>query len=412
MSKKSFAASILGAAFGIGLCVSGAFAGETVKIALIDPMSGPFAVVGQNIVKTFQFGAEKASKENKAGLSYEIGTFDNKGSPQETISLLNTAIDQGYRYVTQGLGTALAMAIVDFLNKYNERNPGKEVLFLDYAAADPDLTGAKCSYWHFRFEADTSTKMVALTSYIKDRPEIKKVYLLNQNYAHGQQFAKYATKYLAQTRPDIEIVGEDLVPIGQVKDFAPYMAKVKAAGADAVMSGNWGPDLSLMIKAAKESGLGVTFFTPQAMGVGNATAIGAAGEGKVKTAYPSNPNVPGEMGALVKEFKARFNEDYAMPQPYQLFKLMNAATEKAGSAEPIKVAKALEGLTVKSFNGDITMRADDHQIQQGLYISTWAKPDDKNSYNVENTGFTWAIEKFYDPASVSTPNACTMKRPN
>ena len=58
--------------------------------------------------------------------------------------------------------------------KHNARNPGKEVLFLNYAAVDPDLTNSKCSYWHFRLDADTSMKMEALTTYMKDLPEVKR----------------------------------------------------------------------------------------------------------------------------------------------------------------------------------------------------------------------------------------------
>ena len=84
-------------------------------------------------------------------------------------------MDQGARYVVQGNGSGPALAIMDALEKHNARNPGKEVLFLNYAAVDPDLTNSKCSYWHFRLDADTSMKMEALTTYMKDPPEVKKV---------------------------------------------------------------------------------------------------------------------------------------------------------------------------------------------------------------------------------------------
>ena len=42
-----------------------------------------------------------------------------------------------------------------------------------------------------------------------------------------------------------------------MKDFAPYVAKIKASGADTVITGNWGNDLSLLVKAAKDAGLKV-----------------------------------------------------------------------------------------------------------------------------------------------------------
>jgi Periplasmic binding protein len=259
----NFTKHVLGTVCGVMLMTGAAWAqkGETVKIAWIDPLSGPFANIGQNSLKTFQFMAEKVNANNPAGVKFEIVSFDNKASPQESLTVLKAAIDQGIRFVTQGNGSGAAGAIIDAINKHNERNPGKEVVFFNNAAVDPDLTNSKCSFWHFRFDADTSMKMEALTSYMKDEKNVKKVYIIGQNYAHGHQVAKFFKEALARKRPDVQIVGEDLHPIGQVKDFAPYIAKIKASGADSVVTGNWGTDLSLLIKAAKDAGLEAMFYT-------------------------------------------------------------------------------------------------------------------------------------------------------
>ena len=165
-------------------------------------------------------------------------------------------MDQGIHYVTQGNGSSVAGALIDAINKHNERNPGQEIVFFNNAAVDPDFTNSKCSFWHFRFDADTSMKMEAYTSYMKDEKNIKKVYLINQNYSHGHQVAKYFKEALSRKRPDVQVVGEDLHPLGQTRDFAPYIAKIKASGADSVVTGNWGADLSLLIKAAKDAGPG------------------------------------------------------------------------------------------------------------------------------------------------------------
>ena len=255
---KTVAACALVAASG----ASFAQKGETVKIAWLDPLSGLMAAVGTNQLKTYQFLAEEFNKKNVAGVKFEIIGIDNKLSPQETTSALRSAMDQGARYVVQGNGSGPALAIIDAIEKHNERNKGKEVLYLNYAAVDPDLTNSKCSYWHFRFDADTSMKMEAMSSFIKDLPDVKKVFLLNQNYSHGVQVAKYAKENLARKRPDVQIVGEDLHPLAQVRDFSPYIAKIKQSGADTVITGNWGSDLSLLVKAANDAGLNnVKFYT-------------------------------------------------------------------------------------------------------------------------------------------------------
>lgn len=395
-------------------CVGGAFAqsGETVKIAFIDPLSGPFANVGQNQLKSWQFVAEHFSgAKNPAGVTFEVTGFDNKGSPQESLNSLKAAIDQGFRYVTQGNGSGAAMAISDAVAKYNERNPGKEVMYLNYAAVDPALTNEKCEYWHFRLDADTTMKMEALTTFMKDQPKVKKVFLLNQNYSHGQQVSRYFKEDIARKRPDVKIVGDDLHPIGQVKDFAPYVAKIKQSGADAIVTGNWGADLTLFVKALNDAGLKIPMYTYYAGVTGTPTALAAGGDSEVYVIAYGHSNHGGEIGKMEADFKKKFNDDFYTFATYNGIELMGAAIAKAKSTNPLKVAAALEGLTVKSFAGDVTMRKSDHQLQQSMFVTKWQKVDKKNPYSVENTGYTFALVKQMDAYVASTPTSCQMKRP-
>jgi len=212
---------------------------QAVRMAYVDPLSGAFANTGEHGLKHFQFTADEINRKGLAGaFKVEIVGFDNRVSPQETLNQLKKIIDGGIRYVIQGQSSAVALALGDAIEKHNERNPGREILYLNYAAVDPDLTNSKCSYWHFRFDANSDMKMEALTTFLAQNKDIKKVYLINQNYSFGQAVARAAKADLARKRPDIQIVGEDLHPLGQVKDFAPYVAKMKAAGADTVITGN------------------------------------------------------------------------------------------------------------------------------------------------------------------------------
>ncbi len=396
-------------------CASGAWAqkGETVKIGWIDPLSGLMAAVGTNQLKTFQLMAEEFNRKNASGVKFEIIPLDNKLSPQETTAVLRSAMDQGARYVVQGNGSGPALAIMDALEKHNARNKGKEVVYLNYAAVDPDLTNSKCSYWHFRLDADTSMKMEALTTYMKDVPEVKKVYLINQNYSHGQQVSKYAKEMLKAKRPDVQVVGDDFAPLAQVRDFAPYIAKIKQSGADTVITGNWGSDLSLLLKAANDAGLNnVKFYTYYAFGSGSPTAMGAASDGKVYTVGYGHYNMGGAIQPLMAEFKKKMNDDLTQSSIYHVFALLDAAFVKTGGTDPVKVAAALEGMKLKSFNGEVEMRKTDHQLQQGLYITRWEKAGGKNPYDAENTGYTFAPVKYYEPYVASTPTSCQMKRPS
>ena len=411
VSKRTFGVSL---ATLLTLNASLAFAqsGETVKIAVIDPLSGPAASAGSNVLHIFQFLGERLSgKGNPAGVKYEIVAFDNKMSPQDTLSALKAASDQGIRYVTQGVGSGAGLALIDALNKYNERNPGKEILYLNHNAADPSMTNEKCSFWHFRFEPDVSMKMEVMSSSIKDNAAVKKVYLINQNYSAGQQVEKYAKEMVARKRPDVQIVGDDLHPIAQVKDFSPYVAKIKQSGADTVITGNWGSDISLLFKASKEAGLDVNFYTYYAGSPGAPSLLGDYGLGKVKYSGSMYTNMPGEASKIRRDFEAKYKEDFTIPAAIHLYSMLGEAMAKAKSTDPVKVAKAMEGMTVKTVTGDVTMRAADHQLQLPLYMVSWAKVDKQNPDAREGTGNTWVGEKRYEAYVSSTPTTCQMKRP-
>ena len=411
--RRTVLALALGAALTAGAGSALAQKGETVKVAWIDALTGLTAATGQNQLRSFQFLAERFNQNNPAGVKFEITSFDNKLSPQETVNALQAAIDQGIRYVFQGTGSGPAGAIIDFLEKHNARNPGKEVLFMNYAAVDPSLTNEKCSYWHFRVDADTSMKMEALTTFMKDKPEVKKVYLINQNYSHGHQVVKYAKENLKRKRPDIQIVGEDLTPIAQTRDFAPYIAKIKASGADTVITGNWSSDLTLLVKAANDAGLDVNFYTYYAGVSGTPSAMGANAAGRVYQVSVMPMGVSKEARQIMDAYKAKFNDDFYTAQVYNTYALLTAAMAKAKSTDPKKVAEAMEGLEVQGLNGPITMRKTDHQLQQTVFIQTWQKVGAApNDYSVENTGHTFVPVKTYEPYVSSTPTSCQMKRPS
>ncbi len=387
--------------------------GETVRIAFMDGLSGAFGNVGQNQLKSWQFVAERYSGDkNAAGVKYEVVGFDTKGSPQESLNTLKAAIDQGFRYVAQGNSSAVAAAIMDAVAKHNERNPGKEVVYLNYAAVDPALTNEKCDYWHFRLDADTSMKMEALTTFMKDQPKVSKVFLLNQNYSHGQQVAKYFKEGMARKRPDVKIVGEDLHPIAQVKDFSPYVAKIKQSGADTLVTGNWGTDLTLLVKAMNDAGLKLPMYTYYAGVTGTPTVLAAGGDSEVYVIAYGHSNHPGELGQIGADFKKKFNDDFYTFAIYNGIQLMSGAIQKAKSTNPVAVAKALEGMQVKSFAGDVTMRAADHQLQQSMFVTKWQKVDKKYPYSVENTGYGFVPIKQMDAYVASTPTSCQMKRPS
>ena len=321
-------------------------AAQTVKIGYIDPLSGAFANVGEAGLKQFQYVIEDINARNLAGgIKLEVVPLDNKGTPQESLNQLKVATDRGIRYVTQGNGSGAALAISDAVSKHNERNPSQSIVYLNYAAIDPDLTNSKCNFWHFRFDVNADMKMEALTTFLAKDTKIKKVYLIHQNYAFGQQNSRIAKELLARKRPDIQIVGDDLHPLGQVKDFAPYVAKMKAANADIVITGNWGNDMSLLIKAAKDANYTGDFYTYYAGGLGTPTAMGEAAAGKVKQITEWHANItPNKTEKFANDFEKKFKIDFYYLRVNTMMYMLAEAMKNVKSSDPLKVAYALEGM--------------------------------------------------------------------
>src|SRR5215813_4187909 len=383
------------------------------KLAYIDPLSGGAASAGINAQKHFTYEIDKINAAGGLnGEKLSITFYDNKVDPQESLIALKKALDEGARYVFQGNGSAVALAISDAVQKYNERNPGKEVLYFNYAAVDPALTNAKCNFWHFRFDSDADMKMTALVNYIATQPQIKKVYLINQDYAFGKSVAAAAQKMLAEKRPDIQIVGDELHALQKVQDFSPYVAKIKASGADSVITGNWSNDMALLFKAGKDAGLKVKWYTYYADALGAPTAIGRDGNGVVKAVTTYHTNVAPELDPDVAAFKKRFtgkDDEFAYYRLNTAFMMFAAAAAKAKSNDPVKVARALEGMKWMSTVGEVEMRADNHQLLQPLFVATFT---DGVKFDVEKTGLGFKTDMKVNAKDTALPTTCQMQRPN
>ncbi|WP_315831356.1 branched-chain amino acid ABC transporter substrate-binding protein [Bradyrhizobium prioriisuperbiae] len=399
----------------IPLFAGTAMAQDTLKIGYIDPLSGGGASVGEVGLKTFQFLADEVNaKGGILGKKVEIVPLDNKTNPQESLIQAQKAIDAGVRYLTQGNGSSVAAALSDFVTKYNERNPGKEVLYFNYAAVDPILTNDKCSYWHFRWDANSDIKMAALTNYIKDTPTVKKIYLINQDYSFGESVRTQAKAMLAAKRPDIEIVGNELHPLLKVTDFAPYVAKIKASGADSVITGNWGQDFALLLKAAADAGLKVNWFTYYAGGTGGPTAVKQANLNhqvfQIAEGLPNLGHAPAD--AFEKALRAKYDFSLFYPRAVNEMRMLAVAAEKAKSIDPVKVAAALEGMEFEVYDGGKGfMRKDDHQFFQPMYISSFGERSDKEPFDEEKTGWGWKLVAKLDADKTVLPTTCKMDRP-
>lgn len=384
-----------------------------IKIAYIDPLSGPFANVGEQQLQHFYMAAERINARGGVlGQKVEILPFDGKASPQDSASALRSAYDKGARYVFQGNGSNVTAALVDGVNKGISRGD-EPMIVMNYSAFDPDMTGIKCNFWHFRFIQNVDMSMNAITTAIAARPEIKKVHQLNQDYVAGYQAQKAFREMLPKKRADIELVGDDLVPLGKVKDFSPYAQKIKASGADTVMTTNWGNDLTLLIKAIKESGSKANVYTLYANTIGVPTVLQDTGIDTVFSLSEWHGNVANnKTEAYANEYKKKFKNDFLLLRVNTAMDMLVEAMKQANSAKALDVARKLEDMKFQSDMGEVWMRKDDHQLQQPLYVSTFAKVNGKDiKYDLENTGVGTKTAQLISAKDAMLPTACNMQRP-
>jgi len=393
-----------------------------IQLALIEGMSGPFANTGEAVLRNLVWAVERVNA--RGGVSTQEGKrrlvlnrYDSKGQSEEALTSLRSAIDAGAQFVFQGNSSANAAALIDAIQKHNDREPTRRVLFLNYAAVDPALTQDKCNFWHFRFDAHADMRMLALMQVLKQDSKLKSVYLIGQDYSFGQSVLREAKLQLEKLRPDIQIAGEELHPLGRVRDFLPYAAKIKASGAQAVITGNWGNDLSLLVKAAKDVGYEGKFYTFYGNALGAPAAMGEAGVGRVLAVAEWMPNVPGaESAKFYQSFKLRFpkpSEDYLHLRMQLMMEALAQSIEKAGSSEPLAVALQLENAEVSMAGQRGKMRAQDHQFQQPMTVAMMAKQGGPDvPFDVEGSGYGFKVVRQFKAQELELPSVCKMNRPN
>ncbi|MDD2728854.1 branched-chain amino acid ABC transporter substrate-binding protein [Malikia sp.] len=406
-------------------------AAAPIRVALIESLSGPIANTGEAVHRNLVLATERVNARGGIKLAdgrhpLAIERYDSKGQIEEALAALRSAIDAGIRIVAQGNSSAVAGALIDAIAKHNERNPAQQVLFLNYSAVDPALTNERCSFWHFRFDAHADMRMAALMDVLKADRQVASVYLIGQDYSFGQQVLREAKRSLGIKRPDVRIVGEELHPMARVKDFLPYATKIKASGAQAVITGNWGNDLTLLVKAAREVGYEGKFYTFYGNALGAPAALGEAGVGRVLAVAEWFPNAPGqEARAFYEAFHQRFprpEDDYVHLRMQLMIEALAQALERAGAAgragqgdavpAALAVARALEQADVRLGGQSLQMRAADHQAQQPLMVAIMDRKGAKGvSFDVEGSGYGFRVVRQLNAETASQVHSCRMVRP-
>jgi ABC-type branched-subunit amino acid transport system substrate-binding protein len=377
--------------------------GDTIKIAVVASFSGPAALVGQIYWTSAAWAVHDVNKrggimvDGKKKL-IELIKADHASKPDQAKRITERMVLQDKVNVLWGTdGSNLQKIINETANKY-------KVIAINTASLSDDLQDAT-NFSRYAFQTSMSADQLGrglAYYYGQTRKKEKKFYILCQDYSFGHVLADGFKKGMKEFYPDAQIVGEDYHKLF-LTDFAPYLEKIKASGAEVVFTGDWIPDAANLLKQARQAGVGIPFahvFLDEPNFLHEVGVEGTKGLIQISQYGTDNPSF--KTPEQIKYYKtwndlwktkwktAPYNSHLFehgtgnigsyIEQTYWLLSVI----ERAQSTDPEKIIKVWEGDSYRFNTGKvIKMRACDHKAVQDLHVFEYVPPDQqKQSFNI------------------------------
>lgn len=393
---------------------------QPVRIAVIEPLSGPTAGTGKPWVDNLTVAADELNARGGVlnGRKIQIVPLDNAGNVEKTNELLNKAYDDGIRYVAVGIGSNHALATTAFVERQNKRSPDNPMVFFNTSGGALALTNENCSYWHFRWGIGADMYASALVNAMAKEPSVKRIYQMDQGYALGQAFHDAAKQLVKERLPNASVVASDVIlPFGKVQDFTPYVAKLRQLNVDTVLTSAFDVDFIRFYKAIVAAGLKVRVYaaygnlsphmaviTPQDLAIVPVVAV---------TDLNPNDGVSAEMKKVYANYRSNFNGSYFAERMVWMLDMFKSAIDKAGEDNPRKVAAALEQTRITTPSGPASFRTTDHQFEFPLTIvQLTASVPEKYFVEGRTTGVGFKTLYPASPQGSMMPTTCKMARPS
>jgi branched-chain amino acid transport system substrate-binding protein len=406
--------SLNAAAFLTFILAAGSASAAPVKIGVLETLSGPQASSGLAYRTAVRYAVDQINAAGGwNGEPIQLLEYDNQGGPAGAADKLKAAAAEGVHIIVQGASSAVGGQITEDIRKHNLRNPGKEIVYINVGAEALELTGEKCNFHHFRFSGNADIRTKALVSAMKQANALgSKVYSINQNYSWGQDMEKAID--INASAGGYQVVEKTLHDVNKVQDFAPYVAKISASQADAVLTGNWSNDLLLLMKASKSAGLKVRFGTVFLDQPGNLANAGDLAVGHF-VAHTFNAEAGGaDAERFVSDYKAKTGHVPAFIEPQTVYGMAMVADAlkrtkpKDGALNVNAFAKAMETSRIMTPMGEMSMRAADHQVLLPMVVSV---VDKSAKLKADDTDMGFKPVKRFTAEEAATPAqaSCTMK---
>lgn len=361
--------------------------GDVIKIGYFNIFSGASAGNGELNVISLKWAAHDMNKRGgivvdgkKKKIRLYLGDTQSKPSITKKVAE-KFCLEDNVDILVGTPGSHLTLVIQTVAAKY------KKIHLNDRGVSEALMNGTNFSRYTFRTCTTTAMFGQAMAYYYSKRPE-KKFYILCQDYSYGHDIANSFKKALKAYKPDHEIVGEEYHPI-LLKDFAPYLTKVKGSGAEVIYTGDWMPDSQGLVIQANDLGITAQIANLYADIYQSLVTIGPeAGKRMINgnshmitIETPENQAFNKVWNKSWKNWQKPYDTDmYKWPAGVYGENMVSSywllgIIEKAGSTDPEKIIAAWEGDEYEAFNGVVKMRTCDHQMVRDMFISQFESPN-------------------------------------
>jgi len=371
--KRIWQATVVAGSFAL-FASSPTLAQGVVKIGALYPIAGTGAVYGVPAMHGHDMAVEEI---NAAGgiLGRKIVTVarDTKLKPAPSSAAAKELITkENVDVLVGGLSSAVGLAI-------SEVSRLEKVVYVATIPKTIKLTTTKLHPYVFRTASNTDLEGDAMAQLVKQLG-VKKLCDIQLDYAYGHDLAAGIEKGLKRHAPNVPKVIDLRSKLGAT-DYNAVITQILGAGCDGVTSGLWGSHFISFAQQAKPFGLfdRVKYITGGEIGSHEIA-------GRMKLDYPDNvwsntyelwynhhdPSHVAFQKALAKRSGSKETAMWPV-LAYIGVKMIAAAAEKAGSLDPDKLAKALEGMTISTPVGSRTIDAKTHQANTGQFWGPMVK---------------------------------------
>ncbi len=372
MKKSSWFSVLLIAVIGVFFACPFTYGADTIKVGIVDTYTGPATSFTQDVLDGFKLAVEKINaKGGVLGKKIEYTTRDEKFKPDIGLAMAKELVLKEKVDILVGtINSGTALAVSDLARK--EKIP----FFVTYSKSEK-IIGEKGHRYVFNMNENTEMAGRAAAVALAKKPFVK-YWIAGDDYEYGHAIADAVWNNLKRLNPKVQKVGESWWKVGEA-DFTPYITQILSAKPDFVIVATGGSGMVNFQKAAKATGLSqkIPFYQHTANELGTLMPQGKdAPEGVYGTAnylfyYPESAANKAYVDEFTKAYK-RYPKASALVG-YMTAQFIAEGFKKAGKVDREALIKAVEGMTLDSPVGALTLRACDHQLELPTYFGVTKK---------------------------------------